>query len=161
MKVEAILPNNFFPKLGMYVATCAHIEKMAWLLVVHSTGFDLNDGTDIDRILKLRKRTPDLISELGEVADRYDVRYKERLHSVYSRINDGITNRHIAIHGAWTIKEDGRYNVEYYNDIGSRKSPDWRAFNVSLSEEDLDAALIDANDILSELLKLYKDLGLP
>lgn len=161
MKVEALLADAFFLKLGKYVATCAHIERMAWLLVVHSAGFDLNDDADIARILELRRRTPDLITALGDAAENHDAEFGERFRAASGRISDGIINRHMAVHGAWSTRDDGQYKVEYYNNVGTGKAPNWRAFVAAISEGELDAALLDADNIFSELLSLYKDIGFP
>ena len=49
---ETVLPKGFFPKLGLYVANCSHLERQIWLTIVNLEG--LEAGQDEDEILQIK-----------------------------------------------------------------------------------------------------------
>ena len=108
---ETVLPKGFFPKLGLYVANCSHLERQIWLTIVNFEG--LEAGHDDDEILKIKKlSTRKFLKRLAKSADRAPASLQQRIIEISAYMQRFADNRHMAIHGTWFAKGDD-YRVKY------------------------------------------------
>jgi hypothetical protein len=157
--VEKLLPNRFFELLGRYTATCAHIERAVWLIVIRSENRYPDNPEDVHWMLNIRRRSEDLLTALDDCISKLNGTKAERLQKVSIRIRDGLLNRHMAIHGAWSYIGNKSYDVEYFKNLGTKRDPDWRRWAEPIRESQLEFAVEDANSILSELDSVLSELS--
>lgn len=157
MIVDQWLPKAFLEKMGYYAATCGHIEKMAWLLVMQTTGINVYDADDRAPMADVKANTGKLVKALKDA--KVAPEFEEQMTAIARRIDKGRASRNVAIHGAWVFNQrTGKYRVEFVANYGTRKEPDWREDSDTLDEGQLDYAIADANSILNDLLRLLIDM---
>lgn len=156
LTIDNLLPESFFRDIGKYVQCCAHIERLTWLVTCQLEGKDPTEQASLHEIMELRK-TPGIETKLKRLeAAGVDAaqEIQTRIFGICNRIRDGAENRHMAVHGAWFCDPEGLLRVEYFKNLGSKSSPDWRHYDAPVSQEYIDFAVRDCNEILDELLSI-------
>ena len=162
LKIETILPDAFFGKLGRYVAICGHIEYFVWLIAVNTAGYDLDNKDEVDRILRLRKSTRELVDELTRAADHHAEPVKSRILDVAGKLDaDGRDPRNMAIHGTWRWdKERAGYKVLYWRNCGTRTTSDWRPQRDIIPESEIDSTIYYVDGLHRELIEIATVMGI-
>jgi hypothetical protein len=153
MPISDYLPDEFFPKLGKYTAICGHIEAAVWRIVIFYKFGKTENENDLDKILKIRKNTRELRNEADKICDIMPPIIRDDFKSILSRIDDSIENRHIAIHGSWVKDSVGIYKVEFFN--RKPKSDEWYCIDRKFTEEGIELAINDADNILTILQRIF------
>lgn len=157
--IDAVLPRDFLQVMGIYVQLCAHIEKMAWHTLAALQGVDWTDDGQAASMVRLRKRTQDLLKALKAETETSPDEVRDRLKVVVVRIEAGLEERHMAVHGAWSHGSlPNTYRVDYFtNTSGDYRNPVWGAYHhIDFTQEQLAETVSGADFILRELIEIQQ-----
>lgn len=148
--IENILPPEFNHMMGQYVQICAHIEKTCWLILAQLRNVDWSNVEAVSDLVKIRKKTPNLIEELRKGVSLLSDDLARDLEWCIDQIELGLERRHMAIHGAWSAgPTPNTYRVDYFVNLGTSKAPQWAAlFKTDFSIQELEEVVRDAECIL-------------
>ena len=150
--VENFLPSRLLLQQGIYLQTCAHIELVAWRLVQMVNGVDVNSTADIEKYLKLKLQTRQIVDQLKEAALRCPAPIGLRMLLLARRLNEGLMSRNMVAHGAWRLHSTGRLEVEHYY-RGADKT--FRYVSQRFGARQIEAAVEDADLLLREAVDLH------
>lgn len=136
--------------MGQYVQICAHIEKTCWFILAHLRNVDWSNVEAVSDLVKIRKKTPNLIEELRKGVSLLSDDMARDLEWCIDQIELGLERRHMAIHGAWSVgPTPNTYRVDYFMNLGTSKAPQWVAFfKTDFSIQELEEVVRDAECIL-------------
>lgn len=158
--VEQHLPSKFIYQLGVYLQTCAHIELASCALITVLEGTSPNGSKWLNAFAANRKlSTSELIKRLhkaGGPAEEFG--FSEDLFRLATWINNFVSNRHLAAHGAFFGSPSGFIRVDYFQNIGTRKTPHYEQTRTALTDDLVAEALKDANDIYLILLGMLEKI---
>ncbi|AZQ66932.1 hypothetical protein EF888_07135 [Silicimonas algicola] len=153
--ISSVMPADFLLKQGQYVQTAAHLEKMLWLIWIDAEDYDVSDPDQANVVLQNRKVTQDLRDGLRASIASGKVPFAEQVTEILDEIDDTISGRHMAVHGAWKARPDGLFECEYFRNFGTRKHPDWKSYSLPISMEDVDEALHAVDRLLGQAIKTW------
>lgn len=159
--IDAVLPRDFLEVMGIYVQLCAHIEKMAWHTLAALQGVDWADDGQAASMVSMRKRTQNLLKALRAETETSPEDVRERLKAVVARIEAGMEERHMAVHGAWSRGSlPNTYRVDYFtNTSGDYRNPVWGAYHhIDFTQAQLSETVSGADFILRELVEIQQHL---
>jgi len=151
--VERLVPSSILLKQGIYLQTCAHIELIAWRLVQMVDGIDPTSPDEVQKYVKLKLRTRDIVKRLRAAATNCHAPLGLRMILLANRIESGLVNRNMAAHGAWRLHVSGQLEVEHYL---ISKDGELRYISERFGTRAVDAAVEDADLILREAIDLHE-----
>lgn len=160
--IDSVLPRDFLQVLGIYVQLCAHIEKMAWHTLAALQGVDWTDDRQAASMVGLRKKTQNLLKALKAGSETSPEAIRDRLKAVVGRIEAGMEERHMAVHGAWSRGSmPDTYRVDYFNNTsGDYRNPVWGAYHhIDFTQTQLAETVSGADFILRELVEIQNHLS--
>ncbi|WP_317054790.1 hypothetical protein [Roseovarius rhodophyticola] len=158
LTIENVIEERLLLKQGKYVQTCAHIEKILWMVLLQISGLRVEDLDELHELMQHRKSTAKLRSRLKKLSSDVDDAALSELSSILEQIDDEIDSRHMAVHGAWQQNADGKIHCEYYKNLGTAKNPNWQIYADPISEEEIDYALQTVDDLLKRSWEVCKSV---
>jgi len=159
--IDAVLPRDFLELMGTYVQICAHIEKIAWHTLAALQGVDWTNGGQAASMVSLRKKTQNLLKTLKAETEKSPKEIRDRLTIVVARIEAGMEERHMTVHGAWSRGNlPDTFRVDYFtNTSGDYRNPVWGAYhNIDFTKDQLAETVSGADFILRELVDIQQHL---
>lgn len=155
MRIDCLVPDHILLRQGKYVQTCAHIERMLWYILFVAKGYNTANDEDVHAALSQRKVNVKLIKGLRDAIEAGEVAFPDQVTAILDEVERDIDNRHMAVHGSWTMRPDGTLNCEYFKNFGSNKKPQWQVYSAPISIEQIDEALIVVDRLLGETRKIF------
>ncbi|WP_146204905.1 hypothetical protein [Jannaschia seohaensis] len=151
---ECLLSRDYLYKLGVYVQSCAHMEKLCSEIVCLSQGLAVETKAFEDKANSLRLLpTSELITELSKAAksERLTSVDSSSLSSMAGWLHRYVHNRHLAVHGAHLL-HGSNVRIEAAPKKGRSG---W--FNTEIRV--IDELVADVDRLLRELTHLHKRLS--
>jgi len=160
--LEELLPRELLYDLGLYIQTCAHIELYICALICEMEDLKIHSDTWIERHVGLRKMpTESLLKALrrtGESATHKDMIPRDQFNELVDWLLQYVSNRHIAVHGAFFKTPENEFRVNYWH-LDKSQTPHVRQIEQTVITHDLAHDLIsDADRILRILFGVLKTL---
>lgn len=146
--VEDQLPPEVLLKQGIYIQTCAHIERVLWHIVQLADGYDIGTAPNIQHYFKLKRKTDKLIEAVRTAVTTVPAPLAIMVASLIERVDAGRENRNMAAHGAWYLTREGKLRVEHYLLRPSPTGPVWHYVTQEFPMRQIDLALDDADRLL-------------
>lgn len=156
--IDNVVSDDVLLIQGKYVQTCAHLEKVLWHILFDAEGYDAAATDDLHAALSQRKVTTKLLKGLRNAIAAGKVAFPDRVKAILDEVDRDINNRHMAVHGAWHMRPDGSMICEYFKNFGSSRKPDWRSYTDPISMEQINEALVAADRLLVEAIKVWSDI---
>ena len=134
------------------------MENVLWLILFDAEGYDIQNEDHLHEALSHRKVTTKLIKGLRKAIALGRVPLSDRVFAIVDEIDRDIDNRHMAAHGAWTMRPDGSLNCEYFRNFGTKRNPEWRGSSDPISVDQVDEALAAADRLLGEAIKTCSEI---
>ena len=154
LMIEKILPREFIYQLGAYLQTCAHIELLVAAIIACLNGKTPDDNGWFEDYCAQRKRpTKELIKTLQHSANAAECYgFSKELLILCNWLNKFKNNRHAAAHGAFFGHNAGFLRMDFVNNVGGRKKPEFRQQTDAVTKAIVIEALEDADRIYHILL---------
>lgn len=151
-----MLPARFLTQYGVYLQTCAHIEKTCWDIyrLADPKAKEL-ESKDSYSLIKDKLSTAGLLKKFKACAKHCSVPLQMRILTAHNQILDGVESRNTAAHGAWFLEEKTQHlRVEHYFIRKGDPQGTWRFYDEPIVQKTLDETLETADSLLSELIDI-------
>lgn len=158
--IEDLLPKEFIYEIGIYLQTCAHIELLASALIVCLEGLHPRDKMGFQKYAKYRKLpTSKLLKALRKAAKNAEkLGFSKNLTQLCDWLDQFVSNRHIAVHGAFVAAPQGFLRVGYVHRRENMKGPKYENERTAVTQSLVHEAVEDADSIYRDLLGMIEKI---